>query len=89
MSNSKQRQSTVLATRSDVSLAGKLATMAANDNTSNKDTPKKDNTENLSMSQLVFILAKEHASLKKDMASLILDSIKPLQTSISLRGSDD
>lgn len=66
MSNSKQKQSTAPATR-----AGKLAVMAANDTASNKDTPEKDNMDNLSMSQLVSELAKQQANLKEDMASLI------------------
>ncbi|XP_073697996.1 uncharacterized protein [Garra rufa] len=56
--------------------------MAANDTASNKDTPVKDNTDNLSMSRLISELAKQRASLKEDMASLIQDSIKPLQTSV-------
>lgn len=82
MSNSKQKQSAVPATRSGTTLAGKLAAMAANDTTSIKDTPEKDNPDNLSMSQLVSELAKQRVSLKEDMASLIQESIKPLQVSV-------
>ena len=83
MSNSKQKQSTAPATRSGVNLAGKLAVMAANDTTtSKKDIPVKDNTDNLTMSQLVSELSKQQASLKEDMESLIQDSIKPLQASL-------
>lgn len=42
----------------------------------------KDNMDNLSMSQIVCELAKQHAGLKEDLASLIQDSIKPLQASL-------
>ncbi|RXN39063.1 E3 ubiquitin- ligase SMURF2-like protein [Labeo rohita] len=56
--------------------------MAANDTASNKDTPVKDNTDNLSMSRLISKLEKQRTRLKEDMASLIQDSIKPLQASL-------
>lgn len=56
--------------------------MAANDTTiSNKDIPVKDNTDNLTMS-LISELSKQRTSLTEDMASLIQDSIKPLQASL-------
>lgn len=80
MSNSKQ--STAPVTRSCATLASKLAVMAVNDANSNKDTPEKDNTDNLSMTQIISELAKQRASLKVDMAGLIQDSIRLLQTSL-------
>lgn len=38
--------------------------------------------DSLSMTQLVSELAKQREVLKEDMAALILNSVKPLQTSV-------
>lgn len=84
MSNSKphrQMNAHTPATRGNTSLAGKLASMAAAATTADQSEDGKSGGS-LSMTQLVAELAKQRTSLNKDMAILIHESIKPLQTSV-------
>lgn len=84
MPSSKGKQPDT-ATKTKANLSSKLATMAAASATTNQS--EDDNGEDtLSMTKIISELAKQRASLKDDMSTLIRDSVKPLQDSVdSLR----
>ena len=75
---SKQQRQT--SAQSNVSISSKLASMAAAANTDKSEDGHSG--DSLSMAQLIAEPAKQHTGIKEDMASLIQESMNPLQASV-------
>lgn len=75
---SKQQRQT--SAQSNVSISSKLASMAAAANTDKSEGGHSG--DSLSMAQLIAEPAKQHTGIKEDMASLIQESMNPLQASV-------
>ncbi|KAL1276308.1 hypothetical protein QQF64_035931 [Cirrhinus molitorella] len=80
MSNAKQKNTASQSKKASV--ASKLASMVAASSQEENQVAEGMVDDSLSMTQLISELAKQREVLKEDMASLILNSVKPLQTSV-------
>lgn len=80
MSNTKQKN--IASQSKKASAASKLASMMATSSQEENQIEEGMVDDSLSMTQLVSELAKQREVLKEDMAALILNSVKPLQTSV-------
>ncbi len=80
MSNAKQKNAASQSKKASV--ASKLAGMVATSSQEENQVAEGMVDDSLSMTQLISELAKQREVLKEDMAALILNSVKPLQTSV-------